>query len=58
VLIAHKTGDLNATRNDSGVLFLPTGPVVASVFTNDLRAPHEGMLAIQEIGALIFAART
>jgi len=57
VAVAHKTGDLNATRNDSGVLFLPTGPIVASVFTNDLHAPFEGMLAIQEIGALIYATR-
>jgi beta-lactamase class A len=51
--IAHKTGGLPDVQNDSGILYFPSGPVIASVFTNDLAAQAEGRLAIQEIGRAI-----
>jgi beta-lactamase class A len=50
---AHKTGNFPGAMNDAGILFLRTGPVVASVFTCDLAADAEGRLAIQEIGRAI-----
>ena len=50
---AHKTGNLPGVVNDAGILFLRTGPVVASVFTSDLAADAAGRLAIQEIGRAI-----
>ncbi len=54
--IAHKTGELPDVQNDSGILFFPSGPVIAAVFTNDLAAQAEGRLAIQEIGRAIAAS--
>jgi beta-lactamase class A len=50
---AHKTGNFPGVMNDAGILFLRTGPVVASVFTSDLAADAEGRRAIQEIGRAI-----
>ena len=51
--VAHKTGGLPGVANDAGILFLPSGPVVAAVFTNDLAANAEGRRAIQDIGRAI-----
>jgi len=56
VAIAHKTGNLPGVMNDAGILYLPAGPAVASVFTSDLAADAEGRLAIQEIGRAIAEA--
>lgn len=53
VAAAHKTGNFPGVMNDAGILFLPSGPVVASVFSSDLAADAEGRLAIQEIGRAI-----
>ena len=50
---AHKTGGLPAVANDAGILYLPSGPVVVAVFTNDLAARAEGRRAIQDIGLAI-----
>lgn len=56
---AHKTGNFPGVMNDAGILFLPAGPVTASVFTSDLAADAEGRLAIQEIGrAIVETANT
>ncbi len=52
-VVAHKTGGLPGVANDAGILFLPSGPVVAAVFVNDLVADAEGRRAIQEIGRAI-----
>ncbi len=54
--VAHKTGTLPGVLNDAGILFLPTGPVIAAVFTNDLAVNAEGRVAIQEIGRAIVEA--
>ena len=53
---AHKTGELPGVQNDSGILFLPAGPVIAAVYTNDLAAEATGRLAIQRIGRAIVEA--
>ncbi len=53
VATAHKTGNFPGVMNDAGILFLPAGPVVASVFSRGLTADAEGRLAIQEIGRAI-----
>jgi len=50
---AHKTGELPGVENDSGILFLPSGPVIAAVYTNDLSAAALGRLAIQRVGRAI-----
>ena len=50
---AHKTGELPGVQNDSGILFLPSGPVIAAVYTNDLSAAAAGRLAIQRVGQAI-----
>ncbi len=55
-IVAHKTGDMVGVENDAGVLYLPAGPVVAAVFTNELASDVEGRLAIQEIGRAIYDA--
>src|SRR5438132_362973 len=54
--VAHKTGDMPGVENDAGVLYLPAGPIVAAVFTNELASDVEGRLAIQEIGRAIYDA--
>jgi len=50
---AHKTGELPGVQNDSGILFLPSGPVIVAVYTNDLTAAAAGRLAIQRVGRAI-----
>jgi beta-lactamase class A len=56
VAAAHKTGELPGVQNDSGILFLPSGPVIAAVYTNDLAAEAAGRLAVQRIGRAIAEA--
>lgn len=56
VAVANKTGTMPGVQNDAGILFLPAGPVIAAVFTNDLAADAEGRVAIQEIGRAIVEA--
>lgn len=50
---ANKTGNMTGVENDSGILYLPSGPVVASVYINEIGAPPLGWLAIQRIGRAI-----
>jgi beta-lactamase class A len=35
VVVAHKTGSVSDARTDAGVIYLPDGPVVLCVLTND-----------------------
>jgi beta-lactamase class A len=53
---AHKTGELPGVQNDCGILFLPSGPVVAAVYTNDVETPARGRLAVQAVGRAIVEA--
>lgn len=50
---ANKTGNMTGVENDSGILYLPSGPVVVSVYINELNTPPLGWLAIQRIGRAI-----
>jgi beta-lactamase class A len=50
---ANKTGNLEGVENDSGILFLPSGPVVAAVYINEVASPPLGWLAIQRLGRAI-----
>jgi beta-lactamase class A len=52
-IVAHKTGELQGVQNDSGILFQAAGPIIVSVYTNELTADAEGRIAIQQIGRLI-----
>lgn len=52
----NKTGNMTGVENDSGILYLPGGPVVASVYINEIETPPLGWLAIQRIGRAIVEA--
>jgi beta-lactamase class A len=34
-LVAHKTGELDGVRNDSGIIFTPNGPIICAVLISD-----------------------
>jgi beta-lactamase class A len=50
---ANKTGNMEGVENDSGILFLPSGPVIAAVYINEIASPPLGWLAMQRIGRAI-----
>ena len=54
IIIAHKTGTLPAAEHDGGILFLPGGPYIISVFTADLAANYEGLQLVAHIGKAIY----
>ena len=47
--IANKPGELEAVRNDSGIVFVPNRPFVICVMTTYLHDEREGQRAISEI---------
>jgi len=49
VVIADKPGELEAVRNDSGIVFVPNRPFVICVMTSYLHDEREGQRAISEI---------
>jgi beta-lactamase class A len=49
VRIANKPGELEAVRNDSGVIFLENRPYILCVMTTYLRHEHDGEDAISKI---------
>ncbi len=49
VRIANKPGELEAVRNDSGIVFLPNRPYVICVMTTYLRNERDGADAISRI---------
>lgn len=49
LVIANKPGELEAVRNDSGVVFVPNRPFVLCVMTTYLRDEREGQHAISEV---------
>jgi beta-lactamase class A len=50
---ANKTGNMSGVENDSGILFLPSGPAVVAVYINEIATPPAGWLAIQRIGRAV-----
>lgn len=49
VKIANKPGELEAVRNDSGIVFVPNRPFVICVMTTYLREERDGQQAISQI---------
>ncbi len=49
VVIANKPGELEAVRNDSGIVFVPNRPFVICVMTSYLHDERAGQQAISEI---------
>ena len=49
VVIANKPGELEAVRNDSGIVFVPNRPFVICVMTSYLHEERAGQQAISEI---------
>jgi beta-lactamase class A len=61
--IANKTGALDATRNDVGIVFTPHGPILISAFTYDNHdqswtPDNEGQLLIAQMAKAIVTAWT
>ena len=50
IVIANKPGELEAVRNDSGIIFVPNRPFVICVMTSYLHDERAGQQAISEIG--------
>jgi beta-lactamase class A len=52
---ASKPGELEAVRNDSGIVFVKDRPYILSVMTTYLRDEKEGATAIRKISALTYS---
>ncbi|MDE3073861.1 MAG: serine hydrolase [Chloroflexota bacterium] len=53
-LMAHKTGELDGVRNDSGIIFTPYGPVICAVLVSDQPAAGRAVEAIADAGLLVY----
>jgi len=53
-VIAHKTGELDRIRNDSGIIFTPRGPLVCAVLTNDQDDVDGAAKAIAQEGLMVY----
>lgn len=56
VVVAHKTGWVNGTRNDAGIFYLPRQEYVLSVFSKGIVDDAAAVEAIARIGKLVFDA--
>jgi beta-lactamase class A len=54
-LAASKPGELEAVRNDSGIIFVKDRPYILCVMTTYLRDEKEGAAAIRRISALTYS---
>lgn len=52
---ANKPGELEAVRNDSGIVFVKNRPYVLCVMTTYLKDEHEGSAAIRKIAQLTYS---
>ena len=55
VSAASKPGELEAVRNDSGIVFVKNRPYVLCVMTTYLKDEHDGSAAIRKITALTYS---
>jgi beta-lactamase class A len=55
VVAASKPGELEAVRNDSGIIFVKKRPYILCVMTAYLRDENEGKAAIRRIAALTYS---
>ncbi len=51
-IVAHKTGGSNRVQADSGMAFLPSGPLIVCVLTLADDSKYPGVAAIERIGRL------
>jgi beta-lactamase class A len=54
VIIANKTGTLPGAEHDGGILYVPQGTYIISVFTDSLAANYEGLQLVAGIGKCIY----
>ena len=52
---ANKPGELEAVRNDSGIVFIKNRPYILCVMTTYLKDEREGAAAIRKIASLTFS---
>jgi len=52
---ANKPGELEAVRNDSGIVFAKNRPYILCVMTTYLKDEHEGSAAIRKIAELTYS---
>ncbi len=55
VVAASKPGELEAVRNDSGIIFVKNRPYILCVMTTYLKDEKEGSAAIRKIAALTYS---
>lgn len=55
VVVADKPGELDAVRNDIGIIYAPNRPFVISVMTSYLKSEREGEDAIGEIAQAAYS---
>ncbi|MBV8086088.1 MAG: serine hydrolase [Chloroflexi bacterium] len=53
-VVAHKTGEIDGVRNDSGIIFTPNGPVICAVLVSDQPAIGQVLDAIARVGLLAY----
>lgn len=54
VVLANKTGTLPGAEHDGGILYVPRGPYIISIFTNGLAVNYEGLQLVARLGKLIY----
>lgn len=52
--IAHKTGSIRGVRNDSGIVYAPSGPYVISLYSKHLENEKAGVEALAELSRLVW----
>ena len=58
VMVAHKTGSLNDTMNDAGIVYASDAPYVIAVMTTDLPSQDMGREFVRNISRLAFNGET
>jgi beta-lactamase class A len=54
--VAHKTGELDGVRNDSGIIFTPNGPIIVTVLVSNQPEVAGTLNGEAQIGLLAFQA--
>lgn len=52
--LAHKTGTLPGAEHDGGILYLPGGPYIISIFTDQLSSNQQGLRLVAKLGKCIY----
>ncbi len=53
-VLANKTGTLEGVEHDGGILYLPSGSYIISIFAADLEANYHGLQLVASLGKLIY----